>query len=174
MKSQASGLQFENSTPSWSNRILALAVAGILFLTLYPFRFSLHSNPSLDGSPFLLISGGKSTGPLNAFLNISLFIPFGFGLAQKLREKGKSGTTILLLTMTAGAFLSYCIEFIQIYIPTRDSGWEDVFTNAIGSVVGHFLFESAGKLILKFASEIEIRFERFLTLWRALWIVPLY
>ena len=174
MKSQASGLQFENSTPGWSNRILALAVAGILFLTLYPFRFSLHSNPSLHGSPFLLISGGKSTGPLNAFLNISLFIPFGFGLAQKLREKGKSGTTILLLTMTAGAFLSYCIEFVQIYIPTRDSGWEDVFTNAVGAVVGYILLELVGEAILNAASEFETRFERFATLRRALWIIPLY
>jgi hypothetical protein len=174
MKGEASRLQLENTTSSWSNRILALAVAGIFFLTLYPFRFSLHPNPSLNGSPFLLISGGKSTGPLNAFLNISLFVPFGFGLAQKLREKGKSGATILLLTMTAGAFLSYCIEFVQIYIPTRDSGWEDVFTNATGAVVGYFLFELAGEAILKAASEIEARFERFATLRRALWIIPLY
>ena len=174
MKSQASRLQLENTNSTWSNRILALAVAGILFLTLYPFRFSLHSNPSLDGSPFLLISGGKGTGPLNAFLNISLFVPFGFGLAQKLREKGKSGATILLLTMTAGAFLSYCIEFVQIYIPTRDSGWEDVFTNATGAVVGCFLFELVGEAILNAASEFETRFERFATLRRALWIIPLY
>ncbi len=174
MKNQASRFQLENTASSWSNRILALAVAGILFLTLYPFRFSLHTSPSLSRSPFLLVSGGKSSGPLVAFLNISLFVPFGFGLSLKLREKGKSGATILLLTMIAGAFFSYCIEFIQIYIPTRDSGWEDVITNAIGTLVGYFLFEFAGKLILKFASEIEIRLERFLTLRRALWIVPLF
>ena len=82
--------------------------------------------------------------------------------------------TILLLTMAAGVFLSYCIEFMQIYIPTRDSGWEDVFTNATGAVVGYFLFELLGKSILKAASEIEASFERFITLRRSLWIVPLY
>ena len=82
--------------------------------------------------------------------------------------------TILLLTMVAGAFFSYCIEFIQIYIPTRDSGWEDVFTNATGAMVGYFLFELAGESILKSASEIETHFERFITLWRALWIIPFY
>jgi glycopeptide antibiotics resistance protein len=174
MKNQASRSQLENTASSWLNRILTLAVAGILFLTLYPFRFSLHANQALNGSPFLLVSGVKSSGPLVAFLNISLFVPFGFGLSLKLREKGKSGAIILLLTAVAGAFFSYCIEFIQIYIPTRDSGWEDVFTNAMGAVVGYFLFELAGKLILKFGSEIETRFERFLTLRRALWIVPLY
>jgi len=174
MKRLESEFQREKSIFIWSNRILTLAVAGILFLTLYPFRFSLHANPLLSGSPFLLVSGGKSTGLLNAFLNISLFVPFGFGLSQKLSEKGKSGATILLLTMVAGAFLSYCIEFVQIYIPTRDSGWEDVFTNATGAMVGYFLFELVGKSILKSASEIENRFERFITLRRALWIVPLY
>jgi glycopeptide antibiotics resistance protein len=174
MKSEASRLQLENTTSSWSNRILALAVAGILFLTLYPFRFSLHPNPSLIRSPFLLVSGGKSSGPFNAFLNISLFVPFGFGLAQKLREKGKSGATILLLTMAASAFLSYCIELMQIYIPSRDSGWEDVFTNTTGAVVGYFLFALVGKPILKSASQIENLSERFMTLPRALWIIPLY
>ena len=174
MKNQASRFQLENTASDWSNRILALALAGILFLTLYPFRVSLDANQTLNRSPFLLVSGAKSSGPLVAFLNISLFVPFGFGLSLKLRKKGKSGVTILLLTMIAGAFFSYCIEFIQIYIPTRDSGWEDVLTNATGAVVGYFLFESAGKLILKLASEIETRFERFLTLRRALWIVPLY
>jgi VanZ family protein len=174
MKNQASRFQLENTASGWSNRILALALAGIFFLTLYPFRFSLHTNPPLNGSPFHLVSGGKTNGPLNAFLNISLFVPFGFGLSQTLREKGKSWVTILLLTMAAGAFLSYCIEFMQIYIPTRDSGWEDVFTNGTGAVVGYFLFELAGKSILKSASEIETHFERFITLRRALWIVPLY
>jgi glycopeptide antibiotics resistance protein len=174
MKSQASALKSEKSASSWSNRVLALAVAGILFLTLYPFRFSLHTNPPLNRSPFLLVSGGKSTGPLNAFLNILMFVPFGFGLAQKLREKGKSRTTILLLAMAAGAFLSYCIELTQIYIPTRDSGWEDVFTNTTGAVVGYILFELIGKPILKSASEIENLFERFMKLPRALWIISLY
>src|ERR1700740_3466728 len=174
MKNQALRSQLENTASSWSNRILALAVTGILFLTRYPFRFSLHANLALNGSPFLLINGGKTTGPLVAVLNISLFVPFGFGLSLRLREKGKSGATILLLTMIAGALFSYCIEIIQIYIPTRDSGWEDVFTNATGAVFGYLLFELVGKSILKFASEIETRFEQFLTLRRALWIIPLF
>jgi len=174
MNNQASRLQLENTATSWSNRILMLALAGILFLTLYPFRFSLHTNPPLNRSPFLLVSGGKTNGPLATFLNVLLFVPFGFALAQKLREKRKPGATILLLTMVAGAFLSYCIELTQIYIPTRDSGWEDVFTNASGAMVGYFLFELAGELILKSAYEIEARFEHFLTLRRALWIIPFY
>ena len=174
MNNQRARFQLENTPFSWSNRILGPAVAGILFLTLYPFRFFLQAHPLLNGSPFLLVSGGKTNGPLDAFLNILLFVPFGFGLAQKRREKRKSRAAILLLTMVAGASLSYCIEFLQIYIPTRDSGWEDVFTNAIGTVIGSFVFELAGKSILNAASQIESRLERLLTLKRAVWIVPVY
>jgi len=173
MNSQALELQPEVAS-SWSNRILTLSAAGILFLTLYPFRFSLHGSPQLNGSPFLLVSGGKSSGPLAAFLNILLFVPFGFAVSQKLREKGRSQTSILLLTTLAGAFLSYCIEFAQIYIPTRDSGWEDVFTNATGAVVGYFTFALVGEPILNSLPQIESRFEQFLTLQRALWLVLLY
>jgi glycopeptide antibiotics resistance protein len=174
MKRLESEFQREKSIFIWSNRILTLAVAGILFLTLYPFRFPLHANPTAKMDYRFFASMRENTGLLNAFLNISLFVPFGFGLSQEFSEKGKSGATILLLTMVAGAFLSYCIEFVQIYIPPRDSGWEDVFTNAAGAMVGYFLFELVGKSILKSASEIENRFERFITLQRALWIVPLY
>ena len=174
MDNQASRLQLEDTASSWSNRILMLALAGILFLTLYPFRFSLHTNPPLNRSPFLLVSGGKTSGPFAAFLNVALFVPFGFALAQKLREKGQSGATSLLLTVAVGAFLSYCIELTQIYIPTRDSGWEDVFTNATGTMVGYFLFEVVGESLLKSASQIEILFEHFFTLRQALWIIPFY
>jgi VanZ like family len=173
MNSQTLGLR-SGVASSWSNRILTLSVLGILFLTLYPFRFSLHASPQLNGSPFLLVSGVKSSGPLAAFLNILLFVPFGFGLSLKLREKGKSGIVILLLTTVAGALLSYCIEFAQIYIPTRDSGWEDIFTNSTGATVGYFIFALVGEPILNSMFQIESRFEQFFTVRRALWFVLLY
>ena len=174
MKRQAADLKPEESTHRWSNRILALSVAGILFLTLYPFRFSLHANPQLNGSPLFLVSGGKSSGPLNAFLNILLFVPLGFGLSQKLREKGRSETETLLFTMVSAAFLSYCIEFTQIYIPTRDSGWEDVFTNSTGALVGYFVSFLLGDPIQNAALAIEKLFEQFLIPRRALWLVTAY
>jgi VanZ family protein len=172
--SQVINSQFRAGNCRWSNRILSLAVAGILFLTLYPFRFSFHANLPGNQSPFLLVSGGKGSGLFAAFLNVLLFVPFGFGLAQKLRDKGNSRVKVLLLTMAAGAFFSYCIEFTQIFIPTRDSGWEDVFTNATGSAVGYFVFELFGGLVLKSISNFERGLHRFLTPNRALWIIPLY
>ena len=128
MTNQVSELQLGAPSYRWSNRILVLALAGILFLTLYPFRFSFHANLPGNRSPFFLVSGMKSSGLFAAFLNVLLFVPFGVGLSLKLPERGNSGVKVLLLLVAAGALLSYCIVFLHIFIPTRDSGWEGVFT----------------------------------------------
>jgi VanZ like family len=119
----------------WSNRFFTLAVAGILFLTMYPFEIS-HAKPYRDGSPLFLGGTGKLGGPLDVFLNVLLFMPFGFALGTKILRRGKSWKTALIYTTLAGALFSYAIEVTQLYVPFRDSGWEDVFTNTTGSLLG--------------------------------------
>src|SRR5271170_4496682 len=107
---------------SWSLRILSLSVAGILFLTLFPFRFAIPSGHSL-----ILIAGmGKTGSSLDIFLNVLLMFPLGFGLAEYFSERGKSRRFILISSFFAGFLFSYTIETLQIYVPGRDSGWGDV------------------------------------------------
>jgi hypothetical protein len=117
---------------------------------------------------------GKSAGTLDDFLNILLFVPFGFGLATAFRKWGQTRTATLALSLAAGAAVSYTIEFLQIYIPGRDSGWLDVFTNTAGSVAGAAIFELCGLVLLRPLSRIEEFLESFLTVRRAGWIVVLY
>lgn len=133
---------------SWSNRILLLATAGILFLTMYPFRFSFHVLPH-GASPFLLGNSGKGSGFADAFLNVLLFVPFGFGLAEKLRERSVSLRLALVTALGCGAVFSYAIEFLQLYIPERDSGWEDVLTNGSGSLIGAILYVAVGASVVR-------------------------
>jgi glycopeptide antibiotics resistance protein len=147
----------------WSNRTLIVAVAGILFLTLYPFRFSFHTKLPENASPFLLGRAGKSGTPLDIFLNVLLFVPFGFGLCAKLRDRERSSRSALVTVWIAGALLSYAIEFAQIYIPLRNSGWEDVFTNSTGSLVGGCLFLLVGSRLLCFLSRSETTLEGWLS-----------
>src|ERR1700683_5436649 len=158
--------------PDWSTRILALAIAGILFLTLFPFVFAFHTKLPGNDSPFLLQSGLKGVGWIDDFLNVMLFVPFGFGLAARFRPRGKSSGFTLILSLAAGAMLSYGIEFLQNYIPSRDAGWHDIITNTTGSVVGFALFELAGKVILRLLSATESALGTLLTLRRAAWIIP--
>jgi glycopeptide antibiotics resistance protein len=151
-------------TSSWSNRVLILATAGILFLTMYPFRLNIH--PLANGaSPFLLGKSGKS-GFVDAFLNVLLFVPFGFGLAEKLRERGKSIRFALLATLAAGVVFSYVIEFSQLYVPERDSGWEDVFTNGTGSLIGGVIYALAGVSLVRFMNWTQRAITTWLTPFR--------
>jgi glycopeptide antibiotics resistance protein len=158
---------------SWSNRILLLATAGILFLTMYPFRFSFHVLPH-GASPFLLGNSGKGGGFADAFLNVLLFVPFGFGLAEKLRERGVSRRMVLVSALVWGAVFSYTIEFLQLYIPERDSGWEDVFTNGSGALMGAIFYLGVGVFIVRTLVSTEQRFRAMLTARRIVLLLVVY
>lgn len=160
--------------PDWSCRILTLAIAGILFLTLFPFEFAFHLRFHGSNSPFLLQSGMKSGGAFDDFLNVSLFVPFGFGLSELARRRGISRRSALILALAAGAIFSYGIEFLQNYVPSRDAGWHDVLTNTAGAAVGFALFELVGTMALWVLSALERALGRLLTPWRAAWLIPLY
>jgi VanZ family protein len=168
--------QASTETPGcgWSNRILIAAVVGILFLTLYPFSFSLHSHLPNNAPPLLLGASDKSAKPVVTVLNIFLFVPFGLGLGAKLRDHGKSWKLILAATGIAGIVLSYAIELAQIYIPPRDSGWEDVFTNSAGSFLGGCLFLLVGSRLFHFLSRRETILEAWLSPARAALALGLY
>src|SRR6202041_2022412 len=96
------------------------------------------------------------------------------GLAENLRERGKSFAFALAISLVAGALFSYSIELLQYYIPQRDSGWEDVFTNGSGSVVGCVTYEILGSLLLRGLARCESLLESLLTLRRALIILLIY
>jgi glycopeptide antibiotics resistance protein len=161
-------------TTGWSNRFLIAATAGIFFLTLFPFRFDFQSRPLGSPWPFLLGSGMKTGGPLDVFLNVLLFVPFGFGLAEKLREKKVSQLATFVVVWAAGAIFSYAIELAQFYMPMRDSGWQDVVSNSTGSLVGFFLFDTLGPFIIDFLSRCEAALRSWLTAVRVAVLLSIY
>ena len=152
--------------PAWSNRVLLLSLTGIFFLTLFPFRITLHANLPSGASPFLLGGVRKPGAVWAVFLNILLFIPFGFGLSERLRQQGRHRTRVFFAAWIAGALLSYSIEFFQLYIPSRESRWEDVLTNQMGAVAGFILFELCGRTIVTYFAKVESERRASLTLRR--------
>src|SRR5277367_2786803 len=174
MQNQQLAVSSKALSRGWSNRILVLATAGILFLTLYPFRLDFHAGAPGSASPLFLGKRLKPATFLDGFLNVLLFVPFGFGLAEKLRERGKSFAFTLALALAAGALFSYSIEFLQYFIPQRDSGWEDVFTNASGSVVGGIACEILGQSLLRVLSRCEALLESLLKPRRVLVLLLIY
>src|SRR5882762_1960067 len=66
--------------------------------------------------------------------------------------------------VVAGAFTSYTVELLQLIIPMRDSGWNDI-SNCMGAVAEFLLFESCGELLLKHMTSLEKAVDSWLSLW---------
>src|SRR5713226_5595509 len=165
MKTQ--DLPYQQVCAKWSNRILLLSLLGIGYLTLFPFQSPFIASYNFHGSPFLLGMSGKQPRYLDFFLNVLLFVPLGFGLCAKVRKQGGSRWASIVLALAVGAGVSYVVEFLQLYIPSRDSGWEDVISNTTGSAAGFFVFEVCGGATLKALSKCEDIFRGWLSPRRA-------
>ena len=77
----------------------------------------------------------------SAVKNIVGFVPFGFCFypyltALRVRRAG-------LTTVLFGSFVSIAIEILQAYLPTRDSGTTDIFTNTLGTWTGVISYDPA-------------------------------
>ena len=66
--------------------------------------------------------------------NIILFMPFGFLMYMFLRYRN-IGYPVIVATI-AGLFLSLSIEFLQLFIKSRNTALHDLFNNSLGSLIG--------------------------------------
>jgi hypothetical protein len=73
------------------------------------------------------------------FINIAGFVPFGFLFCAYL-SAGQAGRKTVLATIILGATFSFTIEVLQVYIPMRNSGTTDIFTNTLGTAIGALLY----------------------------------
>lgn len=75
-------------------------------------------------------------------VNVAGFVPFGFLLSvyfSELRATRHPSALVILL----GFVTSLVIEVLQAYLPTRDSGVNDLITNTLGTACGVALFRSS-------------------------------
>lgn len=172
MKNQ--DLPRQQACAEWSNRILLLSLLGIAYLTLFPFKFDFTPTLIFHRYPFLLETSVKTPVFSDFFLNILLFVPFGFGVsAQVCKRRGRWWTSFFFVLL-AGAGVSYMVEVLQFYIPARDSGWEDVISNSMGSVAGFLLLELCGGAVLRQLSRWEVSFLGWLSPRRAALLLAAY
>jgi len=73
------------------------------------------------------------------FINIAGFIPFGFFFCMFF-SSGQPSRKTVVATVVLGTFFSLTIEVLQRYIPMRDSGTTDIFTNTLGTALGALLY----------------------------------
>ncbi len=108
--------------------LAALSTACILFLTLRPGGSELT-----HGWSFSLTSGDAALAEL--IQNLLLFIPLGVSLTLAGVWPGR--------VVTAGAALSFTVEFLQQWIPGRDPSVGDIVCNTISTALGVLLVVAA-------------------------------
>ncbi len=110
----------------------------IYYNTLIPFSFdySVADLPQLlnhiDWVPEL--SGKRGLSLTDVVGNIFLFIPFGFLLYMLLNYRGKLQP--ILTAIFFGALVSLSVEFIQLFIQSRNTAPHDIINNVLGSWLG--------------------------------------
>ncbi len=115
-------------------------VAGSLFLvamvTLFPFNFHFSHVPSLP----VTIAELFNWNVVDWLSNVALFMPLGFGLSCSMEKSRFSTTNQIAAVLVVGASVSALLEIVQLFLPTRFSGFNDVIANAIGALLGYSLF----------------------------------
>jgi len=112
--------------------LLAVVVALILYVSLWPFRFDVDG-PSLVESLRQLTWARASRGDM--FNNVLLYVPLGFCLVLVLEPRfGRFAA--LAVGIAGGALLSLAVEVTQASITPRVPSLTDLSLNAAGSLAG--------------------------------------
>ncbi len=75
----------------------------------------------------------------SALINVVGFVPLGFFFCTYW-SSSKSCNRAALATVILGMTISFAIEVLQAYLPTRDSGTTDLITNTFGTFLGVMLY----------------------------------
>jgi hypothetical protein len=90
-----------------------------------------------------------SRGYWSAFLiNVVGFLPVGFAFFAFFRVAWPIRRA-MLVTIAVGAATSLTIEVLQAFLPTRDSGTTDLFTNTFGTYVGALCYRDVFPIFTK-------------------------
>src|SRR5262245_21164559 len=117
--------------------LLLLYLGYLLIATFHPFEFPRNSSDSLTRffAEFIILP--KSIGwfgTADFISNVLLFIPCGLLLYHSSTSLGRPKTTTILLAAAGGGFLSFMIEFCQVFL-SRNASALDVFANTTGASI---------------------------------------
>jgi VanZ family protein len=104
----------------------------IVYASLEPFSGWMAPLP--DARFFLLEPWPPRLLRSDVVINVLAYAPFGFLLA--LAGSHRRPAARLATAIGAGALLSFAMESIQMFLPTRDASTVDLVTNSVGAALG--------------------------------------
>jgi len=111
--------------------LAALYGLAILYASLQPFANWMAPPP---GTPFFPFAPWPPRWVrYDIVTNLVAYVPFGFFVGLVPRRPRSAGLTVAL---AAGALLSFSMEMLQMYVPTRDASVADLLSNAAGAAIG--------------------------------------
>jgi VanZ family protein len=113
-------------------RLLLLWALFIVLATFSPFDFD---TTSVAHSFSLFQDDSHLRDPIHFALNLALFVPLGALLNHEGRRISKV-KSLVILTGAICLVISLGIEYLQRYLPSRDSSLIDVIANAAGAMIG--------------------------------------
>ncbi|WP_017315737.1 VanZ family protein [Mastigocladopsis repens] len=117
--------------------LVIFSILLVLLATLYPFNFYFPESFSL---PEIVASFDNSSFFKDQVNNILLFAPLGFGFASLLQRKRVKAISQFLTVILVSAGLSFTVEALQVFLPSRAPTPADIFNNSIGGFVGLICF----------------------------------
>lgn len=112
--------------------LLAVVVALIVYVSLYPFRFAASGPSMVEALGHLTWARAGRSEMLN---NVLLYLPFGFCVALLVEPRFGRIPGVLAATL-AGALLSLCMELLQASVDVRVSSLKDLSLNSLGAFAG--------------------------------------
>ncbi len=73
---------------------------------------------------------------IDVAVNILGFIPFGILMMLVLTGRGMNVLLAGVVTVLVGFMISFCIEYLQAFLPSRHSSMRDLLCNTIGTAIG--------------------------------------
>ncbi len=135
----------------------------ILVATLFPYQFMLSEGISRLGRGFPLSHFGVGWGLRDAFANLLLFLPLGFGLAGRAAMRNIRWQVAIPSILAVSSALSLAIELLQVFLPLRDPALIDVVINTLGAFLGLLSFRVWGDSVFQYASALVEKSQQWLS-----------
>lgn len=138
----------------WAFFFVCGGIIFVLMLTLFPYDFFFREVMDEFNYNYLLSRVERPNDLDDIIANVFLFMPFGFGVGCLTRQLKLTKKIALLVVAVASFGLTFSVEFLQIFLPTRNPSYVDLSTNTIGGVIGFFCFQFFGIQFLKIVTAV--------------------